>query len=49
MFGSVREIAMFMLYLVLAFLLLTNYTAFNSILGTVGSNWRSTLRVLQGR
>lgn len=48
MFGSIFDMMMFMLYLVLAFLLLTNAGAFNSMLNTFGSNWRSTLQVLQG-
>lgn len=48
MFGDVKDIAMFMLYLVLAFLLLKNYNAFNSMMNTTLLNWRKTLVVLQG-
>jgi hypothetical protein len=48
MLNSISDIAMFMLYLVLAYLLLTNAGAFNTMLNTVGSNWRTTLAVLQG-
>lgn len=49
MFNSIRDIAMFMLYLVLAFLLLNNFTGFTAILSTVGDQWRRTLAVLQGQ
>lgn len=49
MFGSASEIAMFMLYLVGAYLFLTNAASFNNILNTAGRNWRETLTVLQGR
>ncbi len=49
MLNSVTDIMMFMLYLVLAFLLLTNASGFNQIMNSAGSNWRSTLKVLQGR
>ena len=49
MLGDIRDIAMFMLYLTGAYLFLTNAGGFSSILNTVGSNWRDTLVVLQGR
>lgn len=48
MFGSISDIATFMLWLVLAYLLLSNAGSFTSILNSVGTNWRMTLRVLQG-
>jgi hypothetical protein len=48
LFGSIHELAMFMLYLVLVFLLLANAPAFQTILNTVGGNWIRMLRVLQG-
>jgi len=47
--GDIRGIAMFMLYLVAAYLILTNADEFNTTLDAVGSNWIRTLRVLQGR
>jgi ribose/xylose/arabinose/galactoside ABC-type transport system permease subunit len=46
---SIFDMAMFMLYLVLAYLLLTNASEFGQTLDAVGSNWVRTLRVLQGR
>lgn len=49
MLNSVPEILMFMLYLVGAYLFLTNAGSFNNILNTAGRNWRETLTVLQGR
>lgn len=49
MVGTVRDIAMFMLYLVLAFLILSNAGEFAETLNAVGTNWTRTLRVLQGR
>ena len=49
MVGTFRDVIMFMLYLVLAFLILTNASEFSTTLDTVGSNWIRTLRVLQGR
>lgn len=48
MLGTVRDLAMFMLYLVLAYLLLSNATEFSTVLNAFGSNWIRTLRVLQG-
>lgn len=49
MVSSVRDILMYMLYLVLAYLLLTNASGFNSMLQTFFVQWRSTLTTLQGR
>jgi hypothetical protein len=49
MFGSIRDIAMFMLYLVLGYLILSNASEFGQTLDAVGTNWVRTLRVLQGR
>lgn len=46
--GTIRDMSMFMLYLVGAYLLLKNYTGFNAMLNAVGTNWRQTLLVLQG-
>jgi hypothetical protein len=46
---DLQGLMMFMLYLVLAFLLLTNAGSFNAILNTFGTNWRQTLSTLQGR
>ena len=48
MLGTVRDLAMFMLYLVLAYLILSNASEFANVLNAFGSNWIRTLRVLQG-
>lgn len=48
LFGSIQELTMFMLYIVVLGLLLSNADAFGTILNTVGSNWVRTLRTLQG-
>ena len=47
--GTVAELATFMLWLVLAFLVLSNAGEFADVLNAVGSNWVRTLRTLQGR
>jgi hypothetical protein len=47
--GTIREIAMFMLYLVLVFLLISNADGFSNVIDAVGSNWIRTLRTLQGK
>lgn len=47
--SGIRDIATFMLWLVLAYLILSNASEFGQTLDTVGSNWVRTLRVLQGR
>lgn len=49
MVGTVRDMMMFMLYLVLAYLILSNASEFSDTLNAFGSNWVRTLRVLQGR
>lgn len=49
MLGTVKDLAMFMLYLVLVFLLLANANEFNTILTSIGTNWIRTLRTLQAR
>lgn len=49
MLGTARDLAMFMLYLVLAFLILRNAGQFSTALDSIGNNWRQTLTVLQGR
>lgn len=49
LFGSIHELAMSMLYLVLVFLLLANANAFQTILNSVGGNWIKMLRTLQGQ
>lgn len=48
LFGSMHELAMFMLYIVVLGLLLANAPAFQTILNTVGGNWIRMLRTLQG-
>lgn len=47
MMGTIREIAMFMLYITLAGLILANAGGFAQALNAIGSNWVRTLRVLQ--
>jgi hypothetical protein len=48
LFGSISELAMFMLYIVILGLLLRNADSFGTILNSVGSNWVRMLRTLQG-
>lgn len=48
MLGTARDLMMFMLYLVLAYLILSNASEFSDVLNAFGSNWIRTLRVLQG-
>ena len=47
MLNSVFDMAMFMLYIVILGLILTNAGSFNSVMNTLGDNWRSTLSTLQ--
>lgn len=46
--STIREIAMFMLYITLAGLILANAGGFAEVLNAIGTNWTRTLRVLQG-
>lgn len=47
MFGTIRDLAMFMLYLVALGLILVNADEFGTVVSSVGNAWVRTLRALQ--
>jgi hypothetical protein len=49
MFNTVRDLAMFMLYLVALGLILVNADEFGTVVSSVGGAWVNTLQALQVR
>jgi hypothetical protein len=45
---TVRDLAMFMLYIVILGLIIAHSSDFATVINAVGSNWIRTLRTLQG-